>query len=381
MTPAFRNMLMGGAVPPRVDLNFAAGTYIYNGVGYSAPSDIPGWTFTRATPAVSYAETPDGLLVPFSAGQPRIVSGSGYLPEESRTNVVLWNRDLTNAAWTKSSITAAKDQTGPDGVANSASSITATGANGTVLQAITLGSSARFQTARIKRITGSGTIQMTMDNGATWTSVTVTSAWTRVSIPTQTLANPTVGFRIVTSGDAVAVDFVQNENGTSATSDIPTTTASVTRANDIAYIANASSILTRPFTMAMEFSPSPLNSNHFYGAWSVGGNGADYGGFRWTGSLLLVAIRQNATAGGDISLSSSKPALTSNRLAAAVRVLSTSTSMNGSAPVSASNIHTVAFDRLEIGSDGARGAIQNSFIQRVQIHGDVSDSQLTMLPR
>ena len=87
---------------------------------------------------------------------------------EARTNVALWNRDLTNAAWTASNVTAAKNQTGVDGVANSASSITATAGNGTILQAITLASSAGFQTAYVKRLVGTGTIYMTMDGGTTW---------------------------------------------------------------------------------------------------------------------------------------------------------------------------------------------------------------------
>jgi hypothetical protein len=156
----------------------------------------------------------------------------GLLIESARTSVPLWVRDFTNAAWTKTNITAAKDQTGITGVANSASSLAATAANGTALQAITLASSARFQATYVKRLTGTGVIEMTMDNGSTWTPITVTAAWTRVSIPTQTLANPTVGFRIVTSGDAIAVDFPQNENGAFATSPIWTTSAAVTRAAD-----------------------------------------------------------------------------------------------------------------------------------------------------
>lgn len=159
-------------------------------------------------------------------------TAAGLLIEESRTNVVLQNRDLTNASWTKTNVTAVKDQTGIDGVANSASKITASAGNGTVTQSITLASSARFQTAFVKRITGTGTVNMTMDGGSTWTAVTVTGSWTRVSIPTQTLANPAIGFQIVTNGDAIAVDFVQNEDGAFATSPIFTTTASVTRAAD-----------------------------------------------------------------------------------------------------------------------------------------------------
>jgi hypothetical protein len=135
---------------------------------------------------------------------------------ETRTNVVLWDRDLTNVAWTKTNVTAALNQTGIDNTANSASSITASVGNATVLQSITLVSSARFQSAFVKRISGSGTINMTMDGGATWTAITITASWTRVSIPTQTIANPNVGFQIVTNGDAIAVDFVQNEGGTFA---------------------------------------------------------------------------------------------------------------------------------------------------------------------
>src|SRR5690606_23459445 len=116
------------------------------------------------------------------------------------------------AAWTKTNVTANKDQTGLDGVPNSASRITATSSNGTCLQAITHASLTWYLTAFVRRLSGSGTIQMTMDNGSTWTTITVTSEWTRVPIAAQTLANPTVGFRIATSGDSIAVDLVQCEN-------------------------------------------------------------------------------------------------------------------------------------------------------------------------
>ena len=117
----------------------------------------------------------------------------GLLIEEARTNIVLRNRDFTNASWVKTSCTALKDQVGIDGVANGASKLTATAANATCLLTTTVTSSARFHTAFIKRVTGTGNIQMTMDNGTTWTTVTITSSWARYSIPTQTLANPVSG--------------------------------------------------------------------------------------------------------------------------------------------------------------------------------------------
>ena len=179
-----------------------------------------------------YAVNSLGVYSGFLANVPRMTD-LGLLVEESRVNIVLNNRDLTQGTWTPSNITAAKDQVGVDGAANSASSIIATAGNGTILGATTVSSSARWQTAFVKRLVGSGTIQMTMDNGSTWTTVTVTSSWSRVSIPTQTLANPTVGFKIVASGDKIAVDFVQNEASAAfATSPIATTSAAVTRNAD-----------------------------------------------------------------------------------------------------------------------------------------------------
>lgn len=191
-------------------------------------------TFSRASTKNVFG--PDGLLRGASNNIPGIDWADANTPtlllEPARTNIVLWNRDLTNAAWTKTNVSAVKDQTGIDGVASSASRITASAGNGTCLQAITLGSSQRFQSCYIKRLVGSGTIQMTTDNGSIWTAVTVTGAWTRVSIPAQTLANPTVGFRIVTNADSVAIDFVQNETSPFATSPIATTTVAVTRAVD-----------------------------------------------------------------------------------------------------------------------------------------------------
>jgi len=107
----------------------------------------------------------------------------------------------------------------------------------------------RQQSAFVKRLSGFGPVEMTMDGGATWTNITITSAWTRVSIPTQTLANPTVGLRIATKGDSIAVDCVQNEKltggraGLSAVSSpITTTAATGDRAADVVALSPVPSI-------------------------------------------------------------------------------------------------------------------------------------------
>jgi len=203
----------------------------------------PRITFTRASSATYFDVT--GILRTASDNIPRFdydittLVPLGLLIEDAKTNFCLYNRDLTNAAWVVTNVTAAKNQTGIDGVTNSASSITASNSNGTILQTITSASAARATSAYVKRITGTGVIEMTQDNGTTWTAVTVTSAWTRVTIPSATVTNPVIGFRIATSGDAIAVDGVQLENAIGVNAAIPTsvimtTDAAVTRAGDLA---------------------------------------------------------------------------------------------------------------------------------------------------
>jgi hypothetical protein len=191
------------------------------------------FAFTASSTTARTYVGSDGLIKnDLAADAPRVDYSNGkarYLFENQSTNLVLWSRDLTNAAWTKSNMTTAQTATGADGVANSATTLTATAGNATALQAITSASSARITGCRIRRRTGSGTVELTQDNGTTWTPVTVTTSWTRVSIASVTSTNPTVGIRIVTSGDAVDVDYFQHEAQAFLSADIPTTTATVTR--------------------------------------------------------------------------------------------------------------------------------------------------------
>lgn len=227
---------LAGEVAPVLDLDFKNNRAYFDG-DETTPAAL--LTVTRSTTNGTYINSA-GLLTTVGANTLRI-GDMGLTVEPAATNVVLWNRDLTNAAWTKTNATAAKDQTGIDGAASAASSLTATAGNATCLQAITLASSARWQSAFVKRLTGAGTVEMTTDNGTTWTAVTVTASWSRVEIPTQTLANPTVGFRIVTSGDAIAIDYVQNEaSAVQATSPIATTTVAATRNADVIRVATPS---------------------------------------------------------------------------------------------------------------------------------------------
>lgn len=192
-------------------------------------------TITRATSATY---TQGGVVKTAGTATLRFPTDAGGLPLGMRvtmaaqTELCLWNRDLTNAVWTATTATVAKDQAGADGTATSASSILATAGNATVLQTITSGSAARVSGAYVKRLVGTGIINMTQDNGSTWTPITLTAAWTFVSIPQQTLTNPIVGFQIVTNGDQIAVDFVSNRIAAVVFDVIATTTVTVTQNAD-----------------------------------------------------------------------------------------------------------------------------------------------------
>jgi hypothetical protein len=222
-----------------------------------------GLSVVRGTPANYF--NANGVLVSATNNiqrfdfDPITLASKGLIVEpNSATNVVLYNRDLTNAVWTTGGggITATHDQVGIDGITNTASKIVAGGANGTILQAITLASSSRAQSAYVKRITGTGEVDMTGDGGTTWTRVdcsggflsttnngaciqtsATANSWIRVNIPVATVTNPSVGFRLVINGDAIDIDGVQNKtsrtNGAGPSSVLLTGAASVTRNSEI----------------------------------------------------------------------------------------------------------------------------------------------------
>jgi hypothetical protein len=172
------------------------------------------------------------------------ITANGIEVWPTRVNAVTQKRDLSNAAWQKVNVTALRNQVGRNGAAGGASRIVSTANNGTILLPLTLASSVRRQSADVKRLTGTGTLEMTMDGGTTWTVITPAGVeWVRASIPSQTLANPSVGFRIGTNGDAFAIDYVQNENG-------PTVSPR---------IAIGATADTRPQCRATSLNKAPLN--------------------------------------------------------------------------------------------------------------------------
>jgi hypothetical protein len=222
-----------------------------NGLTFWAPFDNPADPLNTHTATGSLSmvrettgtfEHPFTGLVTTSPINTLRIESQGALIEGTRTNILLWSRALDNAAWTKTNTTAGKTITGEDGVSNSASWVAASSNGGTVKQAVTIVEAAFTGSVSIKRITGTGTVKVSMDGGSTYgadlAASLSTSAWYRTT-RTQTVANPSLTIQLGTSGDNVAIDYAGIEAGAFASSRIPTTTVAVERGYDLLYIEAA----------------------------------------------------------------------------------------------------------------------------------------------
>lgn len=181
-------------------------------------------------------------------------------------------------------VTLALTATGIDGIPNTATTVTARQNDATSLQQFTVASDDRCGSAYVRRKTGTGNIWFTQNGGTNWTDITSlinSSTYVRIQI-TSTVTNPSVGFKISTSGDAIDVDCLQNEAGTFATSPIITTTAAVTRSSSSLAFQTESNWSDTAGTAFIEAEPY---------VWSTGGLLGSA-----TNGLLESASNSGATA-------------------------------------------------------------------------------------
>jgi len=156
-----------------------------------------------------------GVWLPYAPGVPAQVYAGGkwWLVSQNANvlgNLQIWSNDLTNAEWTASNMTVAKNAVGMTGAANEACTLTATSANATVLgNVVTFGSNNFMTRWFIKRLTGTGTIEVTVNGGTAWQDVTTevdsTAGFNECLEGLLAFANPQVGIRIQTDTDAVIV--------------------------------------------------------------------------------------------------------------------------------------------------------------------------------
>jgi len=134
-------------------------------------------SWSRASAATVRAESDSGELTLTEVAEhwPRVAKHGtdiGALIEPPATNLIPYSCDLSNAAWTKNgSATAAKDQTGPTGLPNSASRVTglANGATDSIAVAVTTGLTASGEVAvglALRKSTAAGTLSLVATTGA-----------------------------------------------------------------------------------------------------------------------------------------------------------------------------------------------------------------------
>jgi hypothetical protein len=311
--PSLALNFLSGALDPRISFTRASNAWYFNGAGnlVQASTNEPRFDYDPAT-----------------------LQARGLLIEGGSSNIALYSRDLTNAAWVKTNITAALNVTGINGAANSASRLTATAGNGTALQTITSASATHVSSFFAHRITGTGPVDITQDNGVTWTAITLTAAWQRFNVPAATVANPVIGFRLGTNGDVIAVDVAQCEVAGAPTSPIITNAASVARAADNATV----NTLTPWFnpnegTILVEYRRPFVGFNQFEVSFS-NGTFDEFIGLYTDPVSQIAAIRQGAAS--QVALLLEVGAGVNDRLnkkILAYQVNNFATSLNGAAPI------------------------------------------------
>ena len=162
------------------------------------------------------------------AMQPNTSAYPMYNPTTPK-NLLGYTESLTTG-WTNSNTTdAIVSEVNPVGLTG-AVNVAATAGNGTLLSSLSLLASPYTFSIWLKRNTGSGTVEITVD-GTTYVAAAVTGTWTRFSTTlTPTAGTKTPGIRLVTSGDAVYAWGAQLSDSASLDTYSPVYGAAVTSA-------------------------------------------------------------------------------------------------------------------------------------------------------
>jgi hypothetical protein len=192
--------------------------------------------FTRASNGTFVNKS--GLIETAASGVPRIdflgnTSGALKL-EPQRTNIVPYSEDFSNVYWSPNSnaLKSLSSNLSPDGTANAYRVEAVTGTQVGHVGTTTIGTTITHS-IWVRRISGSTTFNMVDVNNIA-TSVNITSDWQRFSL-TSTATSTALRsyFRTTALGDVVEIYGAQLEEGSYATSYIPTQGSAVTRVADV----------------------------------------------------------------------------------------------------------------------------------------------------
>jgi hypothetical protein len=295
---------------------------------YTAPSST-GQTLLVYSPST---EEPNLLkLTPYSAlnnaASPmvRVVGWHSY--PSSVTNLVAFSQTFatsgatgTNTNWVDSNITrGGLTVTDPLG-GTTALQITASAANGSITNAVAspaLQSGNRAFSIFMRRVAGTGNIQVTMD-GSTWNTQAITSSWVRYTFNATSVTS--IGVRIATATtDTIEIWGAQVEAGTGSTTYVPTTTSSATISQTLyvptvlaeltlAYNGTAGSIPQADFDGARRFffssvaasSGVPTVNTYSPGTAAAAGTGPGFAMIDTVGSQFVTIQFKSSTTTNNI---------------------------------------------------------------------------------
>jgi len=359
-------------------------------------SSLTGLTFTRALAA--YAPNSAGVLQLFASGAPRITD-RGLLIEGARTNLATYSSDWTDSSWSNSNVTVtAAAATAPDGTLTATKLSPTTSAGATMVKNVgAVAATAASYSIYVKKGSGATDANKFIMRNLTTATILVngtlnydTGVWTTTTgnaALVSTLANGWYRITLyassgITSGDSIQIYTgftgssetageyayfwgAQLEAAAFASSYIPTTTASATRAADVASIAAS---ITAPYTMFAEVDlPAVVAGGQVYMGASDG-TGNNGSAIYNAGSALVVLNKTSGSNDAVVVTAGTISANTVSRLAGRFETNNINGRFNGGALGTLDTACTVsARTQIELGNSLVNALPIFGFIKRAAV--------------
>ena len=363
-----------------LSLDFANSRYWAKGTA-SPFADIAGLTVNRSS--VGYAEKLDGSLVQFPSNTARITD-RGLLVEEARTNLLTRSQDFVSAPWVNTGGTVnvtANAALAPDGTLTATQFDVAAGDSRRDNTNVPVAASTTYTfSLYVRAITGTVTIRIggfDGTNSLATPDTVVGTEWTRMTYTfTTAVGATTFNARIrnsqAASGNAQSfyVWGAQVELGSFATSYIPTTSASATRAIEQISLSGMTGVSAFTFIAEMITPTNVANYNHMM-SWTTnpGSNGNDVNIF-WNNNSPRVVASNNFSSGVQAYLQTLGTQASGSRTKVAIAGTGAQINMahNGVKGMSAAFVTPNTLSHLNIGMAYWGGLQLNSYLQKLVMY-------------